>query len=131
LFLQWEEQYAFNNAELDEKRKGFIEYVNALQAAVINGDEQNSLEGVLDEFTAFAVVYFQREEDLFIKLNDTKYLEHKQEHDDLIRKLIALQEQFLDKQIMVCFDALDCLDSWINKHFKEYDGKFLVSARQN
>lgn len=131
MFLQWDEQYVFNDAELDKQLKGFLEYVNALQAVVINGDEQNSLGGVLDKFTAFSVVYFDREEDLFIKLNYTKYLEHKQEHDDLIRKLIELQEQLIDKQIMVCFDALDYLDNWLDKHIKEYDGEFMLFARQS
>ena len=131
MFLKWDEQYAFNNAELDKQRKELIEYVNALQTAVINGDEQNLLGGVLDEFAAFSVVYFEREEQFFIELNYSKYLEHKQEHDDLIRKLIDLQEQFIDKQIMVCFDALDYSDSWLNKHIKDYDGEFRLYARQS
>jgi hemerythrin len=131
VFLQWNQQIAFNNEELDKQRMGFLEYVNTLQAAVINGDEQNSLGGVLDEFTAFSVVYFEREEDLFIKHNYSKYLEHKQEHDDLIRKLIDLQEQFIDQQIMVCFNALDYSDSWLSKHNKEYDRDFMLFDRQS
>lgn len=131
MFLQWDEQNASNNPELDKQRKRFLEYINTLQAAVINGDEQNSLGNVLDEFTAFSVVYFEREEDLIVELNYTKYLEHKQDHDDLIRKLIDLQEQFIDQQIMVCFDALDYSDSWLSKHIKEYDGEFILFVRQS
>lgn len=131
VFLQWNEPYVFDNGELDKQRKEFLEYVNALQAAVINGYEQNSLGGILDDFTAFSVVYFEREEDLFIKLNYTKCLEHKREHDDLIRKLIELQEQLIDKQMLVGFDVLDYLDSWLNKHITEYDGEFMLFARQS
>ena len=125
-FLQWSNSYALNLKDVDEQHEKLFELVNTLYDSGVNGDEQNSLGIILDELIDYTVYHFETEEKLFIKHAYPKYNQHKEQHDDLTKQVLTLQEQFRAKKVTIAFDVLDFLSDWLKKHTMESDLEFAV-----
>jgi len=123
-FMEWGEKYLTGIQEVDDQHHGLFDLVNQLYQAVANGDEQQTVGKILDELIDYTVLHFQTEERLFVEYKYPKLEEHKQQHDDLTRQVLDLQEQFQEKSITISFDVLDFLHDWLKDHTTGSDLEF-------
>lgn len=123
-FLDWENKYMVNVEVIDQQHERLFEIVNAMYDSIVRGDEQNALADVLDELIAYTVYHFETEEKLFKEYEYPAYSIHKDQHDDLTKQVLELQEQFDLKVVSITFEVMDFLSDWLKKHTTESDLQF-------
>ena len=115
-FIDWTNKCEVGIAEVDAQHQKLFEMLNALHSATVNGDEQSSLDAILNEMVDYTVYHFETEEKLFKQYDYPGYDEHKKEHDDLTAQAVDLQTKFHDGSATISFDVLDFLHGWLIDH---------------
>ncbi len=123
-FLAWTDQFRLNVKEIDEQHKYLFSLLNRLHNSVIEGAEQSALDKVLAELIEYTVYHFNSEEKLLKENNYPELDIHKQEHDELTRKVIELQTKFRDGSATISFEVLDFLSDWLTKHTMGSDQRY-------
>jgi hemerythrin len=123
-FLDWENKYKVNVEIIDEQHEHLFEIVNNMYDSIVRGDEQNALEEILSELIDYTVYHFETEEKLFKDYGYPEYDEHKNQHDDLCKQALELQEQFKLKVVTITFEVMDFLRGWLQDHTTSSDLKF-------
>jgi len=129
-FIDWENKYSINVAEVDKQHQGLFGILNRLHESLTNGEEKSMQEKILDELIDYTVEHFATEENLFQETGFPGYENHKKIHDDLTGQAIQIQNEFRNDNATISFELLDFLHQWLTEHTLGLDqeaGDFLNS----
>ena len=79
---------------------------------------------VLDKLADYTRTHFAVEESLMRVSNYPDFAAHKQNHEDLIAQVQALQEKLDSGQGAITFELLHFLKVWLTRHINEADKRF-------
>ncbi|WP_027720148.1 bacteriohemerythrin [Maridesulfovibrio zosterae] len=129
-FIDWEDKYKINVADVDEQHMGLFDLLNRLHESVINGEDKSMQSTILDELIDYTVEHFATEEKLFLETGFSGYENHKKVHDDLTSQAVDIQNEFRNDNATISFELLDFLNDWLTTHTLGLDqeaGDFLNS----
>jgi hemerythrin len=109
--------------EIDEDHRRLADLFNILNHSLAEGNAPDYLAAVLEELINCTVWHFSHEERLMLKYGYTGYVEHRQEHQDLIESARELQHKILVAGKLVAIKDLEFLEHWLTEHILTSDMK--------
>ena len=122
-FIQWQPSLNTNIKEIDDQHKGLVEIIN-LTAYAKNKNHPERLKEILVKLIDYTKTHFAYEEEHMLKNNYNKIIEHKAQHQVLIRQVINILEKLKSGENDVLENIFNILENWLLKHVKEQDREY-------
>ena len=126
--LKWKTEFETGIAHLDEQHMHLFEIGNKAYAMLDDdADRFDEIVAVIGELKEYTVYHFTSEEEYMKSVSHRKFLSHKVEHDDFIKKVSEIdfeklddnQEEYLRGIIGLVFD-------WVTEHILGKDMEYAV-----
>lgn len=111
--------YILNIPQIDAQHKEWISIFDDLRAYVESNHYQKINDGIkvfLERIYAYVEFHFDYEEKILYEMNYPGYVEHKKEHDNLIRAIHGYLECFFSGKIVSVDNILSIVEIWIEDH---------------
>jgi len=119
--ISWSERYSVGNTKIDNQHKNLVKLINDL----FNINKKNiKIDEILNNLITFAIVHFNEEESMFIKINYPNAEEHIQEHLNFIHKVNQFKQQFDQNNTLLSEDLIVFLQHWLFNHILVEDKKY-------
>ena len=118
------------NSFIDSDHEKLVALVNQLHDAMGKGHGKDILGKILNELIHYTREHFKREEDQMRKIGYAGFSEHKDEHDKLIKEVVALQAKFISGNGMLSVQVSGFLRSWLVNHIMGTDKKFADALKK-
>jgi len=123
--MSWTDAYSTGIAEVDQQHKKLIELINSLHDAMVKGQGKDVLGKILRELVDYCASHFAMEERMFDKHGYPDAADHKEKHQKMTSKVLALQAQFEQGKATMTIDVMDFLQQWLDKHILGTDKKYV------
>lgn len=120
----WSEKYSVNIREIDEQHKKLIGMVNELHQAMLQGKGKHVVGKVLGELIRYTQTHFAAEERIMKANEYSEYAEHKDKHDKMTQKVLAVQKQYQEGKVTITHDVMVFLENWVDQHIMGTDKKY-------
>jgi len=130
--IQWRDSYSIGIREIDDEHKKLFEAIDKLFIACSQGKGKQEVGNTLLFLEDYTKVHFSDEEKLHIKYNYPERVYHKNVHDNFLKQLVALKQQFEDEGAGVLFVSTvnkTVLD-WLIQHIGNMDKAFAAYLNQ-
>ena len=117
----WDETLSVEVDEIDEDHRRLIDLFNILSHSVAEGDATDYIEAVLEELISCTIWHFRHEERLMLKYKYEGFVEHKDEHNDLINSARELQKKFHKENKLLTNEDIEFLADWLTEHILGQD----------
>jgi hemerythrin len=124
-FIDWDEKYSVNIAEIDKQHKHFMSIINELHdALMIDQHPKQVIERIVNELVDYTDYHFKTEEKLFEQHNYPGKDVHKQQHDDLRAQAYKLRDDFAANRVEIDLSVLSFLTEWLVEHILGSDMEY-------
>ncbi len=132
--LTWSSNLETGIRQIDLQHQELIEMINELEAAYLDGHDDNALNRLLPRLTTYVVFHFGTEEGMVRKFAaGTPHAEHHlAEHGKFTRKIAAMKEVGSTDKHGALGDLVEYLKSWLLEHIMKTDkelGKTIQARR--
>jgi hemerythrin len=118
---EWNSVYETGNAAVDTQHKKLFEMVNELHEGIVKGSAREIMAPMLKRLAKYTVEHFQTEEGLMTARGYPALSRHKMRHDELVRQVTDLIQQFDSGKLVLPLTLSRFLSDWITHHIKEED----------
>ena len=127
-FITWSDEYSVNIREIDQQHQQLIELINRMHDIVMASGEidKKRIRRVLLGLANYTDYHFRTEEELFRNHHYPMANVHKQQHNQLTIRLLALQRQFSAGDVLRNQDIFDFLKDWLVNHILGSDKEYTV-----
>ncbi len=122
--FHWTDEFSIGLQEIDEQHKELVELLNQLHVAIKEHHGSATSRQILDKLADYTRTHFAVEESLMRVSNYPEFATHKQNHEDLIAQVKALQDKLDSGQATITFELLHFLKVWLTRHINEADKRF-------
>ncbi|QSI77826.1 MULTISPECIES: bacteriohemerythrin [Niveibacterium] len=129
--FHWSDDFSVGIEEIDAQHKELVDLLNQLHEAIHEHHGRDTSRAILDKLADYTRTHFAVEESLMRVSNYPEFAQHKQNHEDLIAQVHALQEKLDSGQAAITFELLHFLKVWLTRHINEADkrfGAFFITA---
>ncbi len=120
--IRWsEEHYVLGIREVDFQHKRLVDIVNGLQTALRDGQPKEIVCNFLAVMEEYSRNHFSYEEDLMLNWGYPGYNEKKRKHENFIRQLRVLSNEYRLGNMSVSVNTLNFLRDWLNHHIIDED----------
>lgn len=120
----WSDDFSVGIQEVDEQHKMLVGLLNQLHEAIRDHHGSATSRQILDRLAEYTRTHFTLEESLMRVTNYPEFPSHKQQHEELISQIRALQEKLDSGTATISFELLHFLKVWLMKHINETDKRF-------
>jgi hemerythrin len=124
-YIEWTQEFSVGVEDMDSEHKQWISILNTLFDAINRGIDNHIIGDIIDRMITYSKYHLTHEE---MFLEDIRYphLEmHKMKHDELLRKLNRIKEQFESgASFKLTIDAIKLLKEWLSNHIQITDKKY-------
>lgn len=120
----WSDSFSVGIQEVDEQHKELVGLLNSLHVAIKEQHAAETTRQILDDLADYTRTHFAVEESLMRVSGYPAFAAHKQNHEDLIGQMVALQEKLDSGQAKITFELLHFLKAWLTAHINEVDRRF-------
>lgn len=128
-FMEWNEKLSTGINEIDNQHKKLIEQINILHSAMRERKAKDVMGKILEELKAYTKYHFSTEEKAFEKYNYLEKISHTHKHNDLIKQLDGIMDQYKAGSMMISISLLDFLNKWVSEHIQKDDMKYVPDLR--
>ncbi len=122
--LQWSENLRIGIREIDDQHKALIAMINELHQAIVARNAKDIAREILDRLADYPLTYFRDEEGLMQRSGYSALESHREQHEDLIRRIGELRNQFDAGNSKITFELMFILKQWLTRHVNESDRRF-------
>lgn len=122
--IPWKDNYSVNIAAIDEQHKKLIAMINQLHESMSQGQGKVVLGDLLNDLIAYTASHFAAEERLMQEHDYPEYIAHKEKHEKMKAKVLALQSDYKQGKIALTLDVSKFLQDWLDKHILGTDKKY-------
>ncbi|MCF6148206.1 MAG: hemerythrin family protein [Candidatus Kuenenia sp.] len=122
--MSWKDVYSVKVAEFDEHHKQLISMINNLDEAMKQGKGKDIVGEILTKLVKYTAFHFAAEQKVMQQQNYSGYDEHKDKHDKMTAKVMALQNDYHAGKASLTIEVFKFLTDWLNKHILETDKKY-------
>ena len=117
----WSDDFSVHVQEIDEQHKVLVGLLNELHVAIIEHHGKTTSRRVLDRLAEYTRTHFLLEESLMRLTHYPGFEIHKQQHEELICQVQALQRKLDNENVAITFELLHFLKNWLIQHINESD----------
>ncbi len=129
--LTWTPSFSVGIQSIDLQHQRLVEMINNLHEAMAVGKGKDAVGPILDGLVEYAQVHFAMEEKLMQKYNYLEYRHHKDEHDEFVKKVGALQKQYQTTSVGLTVPVMQFLKEWLTNHIMGTDKRYIETFRKN
>lgn len=122
--IAWDSSYSVDNDQMDAQHQKLFDLLNQMHDAQQHGKTQESISRGLVGLSRYAMEHFQSEELLMEKNNYPELEVQRREHAVFIEKVVELQHQYLNGQLVQVEPMLKFLKDWLVSHILITDQKY-------
>ena len=122
--IDWNESLSVGIASIDEQHKKLVKMINDLNEAMRSGRGKDVIGNILNDLVSYTQIHFRHEEDLFARHGYPEADSHKQEHADLVAKVMDFKQQFDDGSTSLTISVMNFLSRWLTSHIKGTDREY-------
>lgn len=122
--FQWSDDFSVHIQEVDEQHKVLVGLLNELHVAIKEHHGTVTSREILNRLAEYTRTHFMLEESLMRLTHYPGFEIHKQQHEDLIAQVVALQRKLDDEKTTITFELLHFLKNWLVQHINESDKRF-------
>jgi len=122
--MTWKESYSVGIAEIDKQHKKLIELINTMHDAMAKGQGKAVVGKTLGDLISYCASHFAAEEKYFDQYGYPDAADHKDKHQKMTAKVLALQMQFEQGKATITLDVMEFLQQWLDKHILGTDKKY-------
>jgi hemerythrin-like metal-binding protein len=119
--ITWSDRMSVGVERIDKQHRQLIDLLNSLHAEMMAGRGLQAVSEVLDNLIKYAKTHFATEETLFRNHGYPQSQAHKQEHDELTDKAIALQREVSSGRATLTLPTMNFLKDWLSSHILKSD----------
>src|ERR1035438_3687396 len=119
--FEWKTEYAVNIPSVDTQHQGLFAIGRELHLAMCTGKGNAVLSPILDKLVKYTVQHFNHEEILMRSNQYPGFVQHKAEHDALVKKVLAFQADFNSGRSALPVQVLQFIKEWLEHHIKKSD----------
>jgi hemerythrin len=129
--IEWRESLATGHEEIDNQHKELFTRFNNLLAACNKGKGKEEVGNLLRFLSDYVIAHFAAEEQLQRKHDFPGYQDHKKQHEDFIRDLGNIQNEFNSEGagISVVIQTNKIIVNWLIKHISGTDKELATFLR--
>lgn len=120
----WEEEFSIGIPEVDDQHRRLVGFVNELHRAIRSRQGRAVSLAILARLAEYTRTHFLFEESLMRVTDYPDTAKHKQQHDDLVEKVVILQDKLIKENVPITFELLHFLKNWLMHHICEDDKNF-------
>jgi hemerythrin-like metal-binding protein len=132
--IQWDNTMSVNVESLDAQHKALFAIINELGEAMKSGITNVAIGSALSKLIVYTQNHFEYEENCMAVACFAKHEEHKCEHAGLMKKVKALEQEYLSGKTNVAEEVMKLLQQWLLHHImktdKEYSSHLVQSGVQ-
>ena len=120
----WSRDFETGIAAVDEQHQVLVQLLNRVARNLALKSESLSFDGIMGELSEYTVYHFDAEEDLMEEFFAGDVLEsgHRQAHQDFVRKIGRLQEQYATRPLGEAVEEIIAiLTRWLAFHILDTD----------
>ena len=112
---------AVGNAAIDDDHRRLVQMVNDLYAAMQRGNGSDVIGKVVHNLALYTKQHFAREEAEMQRIRYARQLQHKQEHEKLLKEVGDLQNAYAAGKPVMTLAVAKFLSDWLTNHIKGSD----------
>lgn len=130
-FIQWHASLNTGIKEIDDQHRQLVEIINlTVYAKTKNHPER--LKEILVKLIDYTKTHFSYEEEHMAANNYDKLIEHKAQHQVLVKQVINILERLKAGDKNTLENIFSILENWLLKHIQEQDREYgLYYSRKN
>jgi hemerythrin len=106
------------------KHKQLVGMINNLNEAMCQGQGKLVLESILNKLVNYFTSHFATEELLLTAHGYPDFDAHKEVHEKMTSKVLALQQEYHRGKLSLSNEVMDFLKDWLDKHILGKDMKY-------
>ena len=110
---------------IDEQHQLLIDLVKDFEHAINENKDDFFIEETLEKLINYVSYHFKAEEELMAHHNYPDFNHHKENHDDLVKKVIDFHERCKKKELNMESEVLCFLKEWIVNHITKSDMEYV------
>lgn len=126
----WKDEYETGVPHIDEQHKRLFEIGNDAYELLNNTfsvDKYDKIVSIIEELRDYAIFHFKSEEEYMLTISYKKFLSHKVDHDDFIKKVNDINLKSIDEsQNEYILNLLQFVYKWISEHILIKDQGYAV-----
>ena len=122
--ITWGNELSIGIDGIDRQHKKLVDLINAIHDAMKQGKAKDIMAKVLKELTDYTVQHFSAEEQFMVKHQYPGYEAHREEHQKLIRKVLAITKDFEAGKLSISMEIMSFLKDWLKDHICVTDKKY-------
>jgi hemerythrin len=125
LLIAWTTQLNVGVKLLNNDHKKLVNLINNLHDGLVTGLPKPELENLFERLVSYTRIHHANEEKFLAEAEYHASMLHKQEHDQMLDKLLNLQIQFINStQLGVEMEIMQQLRVWLFRHIQGSDQQF-------
>lgn len=122
--MPWRESFSVNIKSIDQRHKKLVTLLNDIHDATRAGRGKDAVETILGDLIKYTKEHFTAEEELMKKNAYPAYLQHKVEHDNFTKQVLAFQEEYKSGRVSVSIEIMQFLRDWLTDHILGVDRQY-------
>ena len=119
--IEWGSKYMIGIKSVDDQHKILVDLMNEVYAAFGSNNNKRAVSKVLKELVDYTIYHFGHEETIFKKLHYKDSEAHNLQHRKFVEKIQLYQKDFNSGSLVLSFDLIDFLKSWLINHILKID----------
>ena len=119
--ITWSDRLKVGIERIDKQHHQLVDLLNALHAEMLAGRGMQSVGEVLSNLIQYTRTHFATEERLFTQHAYPQAEAHKQQHDKLAEKAVALHRQVVNGEVTLSLETMHFLKDWLTNHILKTD----------
>lgn len=130
-FLNWSESFSVGVPSIDGQHIVLVNMVNDFYEKLSRGAGRDSLGTLFQGLKLYALKHFSYEEEHMLKYGYEGYDEHKNEHNELVARVLELETKFKSGENVVSYEVMLFLKEWLIHHMQVTDKKYTDTFLKN
>lgn len=131
----WKDEYSIGKKFIDEQHKKLFDIANKMDALLKNNfsiDKYDKIIDLIEELKDYTIFHFKEEEEYLLKHKYKKFLSHKVEHDEFIKKFSEIDFKRIDEgQDEYIRETFEFVYNWIVDHILKRDKEYALTLEDN
>ncbi|MDR1231722.1 MAG: bacteriohemerythrin [Spirochaetaceae bacterium] len=136
LFIEWDQRYSVGIPKIDDQHKELVRLTNELYDSCMESNEVMTakFKSTLSALVRYVSEHFGAEERLLQRVNYPRYIDHKREHEDFVKKILEEVKLFNSGKSFVPNNFVRYLKDWTLSHIAVSDkaySEYLFSLKKS
>ena len=124
-FMAWNDKLSVGGKVIDDDHKTLLGLANELYDAIGENRGKEVLGAILDRLVNYTRFHFGREEKFFAQTDYPDAARHKQEHDELVKQVLSIQERWNTGSHALTLETMTFFKDWLFDHILGSDARYM------